>query len=444
MRRSILPALLVLLALPASAHAGFFPAEVVDGPNPGILSVEDVDISRDGTGGAVYRRIDGGAPHIFFTELRDGAFAPPVRLDGALGGSVTDAGIGVSGEGRMAVAFVMDGSLFTAVKPRGAAGFTGPALLAAGGVTSLSIDMSINGATYVSYSQNGNVHVARAERDSPTFRVIGIPMDINPGQPAGDTERRASQIDVSADGSALVVWGEIGGDGRSHVYARRLFETRPSTAPQDLTVPDVQGVPAGDADSATLDMEDDSSYAQVIFRQDTAGGPRLLMRRLVGSAFEPPVIIDGGLPGDRGDVDLTGRGEGLFAASSAAGQVDAGTIFNNAITGQTRLDPGNAVPPMAQASLGENEDGVVSWIDDGQVLAREFTGVEALRMTGQVAVSNPAFGPVYPEGGLKADSSRAADTANVFLQGGEGDRRLVAGFYDRPPSWRRTGPRRGR
>jgi hypothetical protein len=436
MRRLIPAVLLALLALPASAHAGFFPAEVIDGPNSDLVSVEDVDISREGTGGAVYLRRDGGTPHVFFTGLVDGAFGAPARLDAGLGGTASDASIAASTSNRMAVAYVVDGSLFTQVKASSAQGFSAPALVASGGVSEPSIDMSINGATYVSYTQNGSVFVARANRDSPSFAVLGAP--VSTGGLAGQGERQASMVDVSADGTAVVVWTEAGGDGRTHVLARRIFEQRLSNAPQDLTVTEVGGSPAGSADSAVVDTEDDSSFAQVVFRQETAGGPRMLMRRLVGTTFDPPVVVDGGLPADTADIDLTGRGEGLFGIGAASGDVLGGTIFNNQVTGQARLNAGNGVPPQTNASVGENEDGVVSFLQgspgDAQVLGRFFEGVEQVRISDQAVVSNPGFGPVFPGGGLEADASRAGDTAMLFLQGGEGDRRLVAAYYDKAPS----------
>jgi len=49
MRRRLLPALLLALAaLPASAHAAWFPAEQIDGPSADIVSVGGVDIAREG------------------------------------------------------------------------------------------------------------------------------------------------------------------------------------------------------------------------------------------------------------------------------------------------------------------------------------------------------------------------------------------------------------
>lgn len=440
MRRTLIAVLLTFLALPTgAAHAGFFAAEVIDGPSPDLLEVGGLDLARDGQGGLVYTKREGGVPHVFFSRFVDGAFQAAVRLDQGLAGASSQPAIGVSDNNRIAVAYVNEGNLYTTVKSKDATGFAAPVLVASGGVSNPSIDVSINGATYVSFTQSGDVRVARAERDNPVFTGLPAPLDVNQAAAAGDTERKRSQVDVSADGTALVVWGEDGPDGRTHVYARRLFELRLSAAPQDLTVNDVGGVVAFGADTPRVDTEDDSSYAQVTFRQQTANGPRMLVRRLVGSEFDGALGFDANLPGDMTNFDITGRGEGLFASSGAGGEVVANTLFNNKISGVAQLSAGSAVPSHADVAVGENEDGAVVWFQgtsaaDAIVKARYFDGVQYVKLADEGVLSRPEFGPAYPAGGLQTASSRAGDVAAVFMQGGEGDRRLVAGLYDKVPS----------
>lgn len=438
MRRTILAALIATFVLPASAHAAFFPSEVIDGPNGDIKSVGDVDLSRDGTGGVVYVRDDGGVPHVFFSAFQDGAFGPVQRLDAALPGPSSQPVIAASNNNRLAVAFVNDGMLYASVKGKEAAGFSPPALVATGGVSNPSIDMSINGATYVTFTVNGDVLAARAERDSPAFSVLPAPLDVNPGANAGNGPEKRSRVVVSADGTALAVWGEDGADNRIHVMARRMFEQRLSVAPQDLTVDQVDGVGTGSATVPEVDIEDDSSYAQVVFRQDTAAGPRTLMRRLVGSTFDNPVAIDGGTGSLGGHVDLNGRGEGLYGVNVGGG-VLGGIIFNNKLNGVLGLAGGNAVESRAVAALGDNEDGAVAWFAgtgeaDTTVRGRYFDGVEKLQVEPEAVLARPEFGPAYVKGGLDSATSRAGDVVVVFLQGGAADRRLVAAIYDKPPS----------
>jgi hypothetical protein len=422
-------------ALPASAHAGFFAAETID-PDPGVTRVGDVDLSRDGNGLVGYIRRDSGVEHAFVSRFLDGTFQPPERVDGGLALPSSQPVVAASDSGRLAVAYVNDGRLWTMVKPKDAASFAAPTVVAEGGVSNPSIDMSINGAIYVSWTQSGDVRVARANRDTPQFQGIPSVMDVDQARTAGDGERKASRVVVSADGTALVVWGEDGNDGRTHVYARRIFELRPSTAPQDLTLQDVDGQAAGNAEYPEVDIEDDSSFAQVVFRQNTAGGPRVVMRRLLGSQFDPHIVADGGGRGVRARIDLTGRGEGLVATAMAGNEVFGASIFANKFNSFSRFDGGNSIEPMPVAAIGENEDGAVAWFqgsatDNAEVRAQYLHNIERPEPEPQTVVSS---GPVDATAGMDAAASRAGDVAVVFVQGKNGERRLAAGIYDKPPN----------
>ena len=444
MRRLVPAALLAAaLAVPGAASAAYFPGEVIDGPTPDIVSVGDVDLSRDGHGGVVYVKRDQGVEHVFLSRLQDGAFVPPERVDLGLAPASSQPVIAAGQEGRLAVAYVNDNKLWTHVRPKGATGFAAPVAIAEGPISNPSIDISVNGAIYVSWTQNGDVRAARANRDTPQFTVLPAPLDIDPGQTAGTGQRNRSRVAVAADGSALVVWGEPGADGRNHVYARRLFELRLSQAPQDLNVPDVNGQVAGDADTPELDIEDDSSYAQVTYRVQTSGGPRLLVRRLVGSAFEAPFVIDGGAPGSRARIDMTGRGEALLGITGTGNEALFGVLWEQRLLNVNRLDGGNAVPPLTSPALGENEDGGVAWIQgtpvDAAVRGRFFDsgrqGLSVQTPEPDQTLSNPAFGPVNGELGLESAASRAGDTVTLFVQQQvDGQRRLVAGVYDKVPT----------
>jgi hypothetical protein len=436
---ALLPALLALLALPASALAGFFPAEVVDGPNADLVSVGDVDVSRDGTGAAVFVRRDGGVPHVFLSRLSGGALAAGTRVDPALGGASGEPVIGVADGGRMAIAFVNDGSLYTSVQRRGQKTFSAPALVAQGGVSSPSVDMSINGVTYVSWTQNGDVRAARAGRDSADFAVLPGALDVDPAAEAGTGDRLRSRVAVSAEGSGLVAWGERGADGRTHVFARRVFEGRLSAFPQDLTLSSFDGRAALDADTPELDIEDDASFAQVIFRQVVAGGERVVMRRMRGTQFDDAVAADGGQGGTRGRIDLSGRGEGLFASSGNGAPAVGGTLWNQEMRLVQRLDSGTAVPPSTTPAIGENEDGALTWIQgggpgDAVVRARYLNDIERARAEADATLTRPEFGPVAVDGGLDAAATRLGDVVVVFLQNGGDGRRLAAAYYDKPPS----------
>src|SRR4051794_23193298 len=103
--------LLVVLALlfppvaPAVARAGWFPAEPVDGPSADIVSVEDFDIARDGTGVLVWRRLVDGVPHVFISRLSGGTWRPAERVDAPIAEAADAAAAGGAGGGRPAVAW---------------------------------------------------------------------------------------------------------------------------------------------------------------------------------------------------------------------------------------------------------------------------------------------------------------------------------------------------
>ena len=69
--------------------------------------------------------------------------------------------------------------------------------------------MGINGAAYASWAGPGgggaDVRVARLM--DTTWSLVGAPLDIDPGQAAGRGTQR-SRVGVSAEGNAVVTWGE--------------------------------------------------------------------------------------------------------------------------------------------------------------------------------------------------------------------------------------------
>ena len=440
MRRRLIPALVLAgLALPATAQAAWFPAEPLDGPTADIVSVSDVEVAREGMAAIAYLKQDAGEPHLFLVRMFNGAWEPPVRLDQGIATPVTQAVLAAGNPDRLAAAWISNGALYTAVRSAGAPAFTAPRLLAEGGVSNPSIGLSINGATYVSFTQNGDVRVARADRDREEFTVLPQPVDFEPARTAGTGDGR-SRVVVSADGTAVVVWGEDGSDGRSHVFGRRLFEYRLGQNAEDLTLNEFEGRVALGADRPEIDIEDDSSYAQVAFRQQTATGPRLIARRLVGSQFEPPFPIDGGAAANEGRINLTGRGEGVTAAGTTDNQVLGGVIWNNKLQAMQRWDSGpGGIPPRPIPLAGENEDGALTWFAgtsaaDATVRGRYFTSIQTPVLEPEVTLSNPAFGAIDVDAGLHAGSTRVSDHVVAFVQGAGAERRLVAAVYDDPPA----------
>jgi hypothetical protein len=441
--------LALVLALPGAAHAEFFPADPIDAGD--IRSAGDVDVARDGSGAVAYVRRDSGIDHIYVSRLVSGAWQAPARVDTATVGAGSPT-VAASDGGRLLVAFVSDGTLYTVAWPSGGQGFSAPVPMAAG-ATNPSADMSLNGIGYLSFTLPGSsaadVRVARFERDQGSGTLIGAPLDIDPARDAGDTQARRSKVVVSADGTALVVWGEAGGDGRDHVVARRVFGLNLSQAPQDVTLPDLDGAPAGSADSPDVDVEDDSSFAWVVFRQavttPTGVRRRAVARRLVGSQFEKAAVIDNLADEDAvaPRIDISGRGVGISATSGFSSHAVVGALLReDNFLGPQRLDTGdNGVAAGAVPAIAENSDAVLAWrttAGGSAVHARRFDANPDSRLPPapgpDVTISRPEFGAVDADAGMDAAANRTGDVVVVFVQGTGADRRLVSGVFDRVPS----------
>ena len=420
-------ATLASLVLPAAAGAAtpvrFFAGTPVDGPSADIQSLGDLDVARDGTGALTYVKRVGGVDHVFVSRLVNGAFQAPEQVDAGLAGAGAQPVVAASDGGRLVVAFVSGGGIFTAVRPAGAPGFAALQPIAAAG-SDPAVEMSINGVAYLAYSAAGDLQAARLERNATSFNGLPGPLDINPAATAG-TDTGRPKVAVAADGVATVVWGESG-----NVYARRLFELRPSTAPQDV---------GEGADAPDISSEDDSSYAWVVFRQGGA-----VARRLVGSQFDPPVPIESAEGADAPRVAINGRGVG-YAGVGGAGSLNAygavlkDDLFNPAV--MIGASVAGAVPAAVPAAA-ESGDGLVAYQQGDasgarSIHARPYDYVAASRAVTppgpDATLSDPALGPTDAARGLEAAADRAGDIAVAFVQGDGDTRRIVAGSYDRAP-----------
>ena len=192
-------AALALTAQAPAAQAGVFAPDVIDGPSTEIVSAGDVDVARDGTGAVAYLKREAGVPHLYVSRLINGVFLAPERLDPALPAAADQPVVAASDGGRIAVAFVSGAQLNVVRRPNAAAPFQAPQPVA-DGASNPSIDMSINGVSYVSFTLGGaDVRAARLARDGTAFAILPDTIDIEAARVAGDGIRR-SQVAVSADG----------------------------------------------------------------------------------------------------------------------------------------------------------------------------------------------------------------------------------------------------
>ncbi len=211
-RRIALLAALASLVVPAVAGAAtparFFAGTPIDGPSADIQSLGDLDVARDGTGALAYVKRVAGIDHVFVSRLVSGSFQAPEQIDAGLAGAGAQPVVAASDGGRLVVAFVSGGGIFTTVRPAGAPGYAALQQIAGAG-SDPDVDMSINGVAYLSWTSNGDLQAARLERNATSFNGVPGPLDINPAAAAGMGTGR-SKIAVAADGVATVVWGESG------------------------------------------------------------------------------------------------------------------------------------------------------------------------------------------------------------------------------------------
>jgi hypothetical protein len=451
---ALLGALLLLLAAAAApARAAWFPGTVVDGPSADVQEVDGLDLSLDGTGGVVYIKQDGGSNHVFVSQFYQGQFGPSQRVDPGLTGPSSSARIAASEDGRLAVVFINGGNLYSAVASDKTQPFTQPTMIASGGqnapIINPDLDMSVHGAAYVAYvttdgGGGGDVHAARMGDTNQTFSVIGGAMDLDSSHQAGTGNGRPS-VGVSADGTAIVAWGENDG-----VLMRRVDRDSLSTAFIGASDSPLDGHAPGRADSPDVHLEDDSSYGEVVLRQNFDNGngapvSRLIARHLVASDLGAAEAIDGlSFPVVEGAMEpqlgMDFRGRGLAAGSRQSSLTPTTALLRN-----DSFAPGDVlgslnnggVDPQTVTAAGQNLTGVVAWMQaptpapDGVVVAGRFEVNNTYE--DEFQLSPGEFGPVPVNGGLFAASSRVGDSIVAFSQGPPQQRRVVASVYARFP-----------
>lgn len=438
---ALLLGLLALACMPAAAHAGWFAGEPVDGPGP-ITEVGGIDQARDGTGALVYTKVEGGVPHVFISRLYLGVWRAPERLDAGLEGPSGSPVVAVADDHRIMAAWVTAGKLYGTFVAGGSPGpLAAPTLLHDAPLTDPVRDpaaaMGINGTGYVTFTApgGGGADVRAVRLHQSTWEAVPAPLDIGPDSPAGKGTGRP-RVAVSAEGNAVVTFGEPPPGQPMRVYGRRITGLNVSLAPQEVSIPSLDGRgAAGAADAPDIAIEDDGSYAWVVFRQAFEGGMRAVARRLVGSLFETPVAVDGLVaPGpavEAPDIAMNGRGVGA-AVVGRAGTVGGAFLELDVFgAGMTLSDTGGAPPLSAQVAMGENRDVALAWRSDSGLRGRYRPRGKALDPEAELA--NPQYGPVI-EGSARMDADRYGNTSVAFLQGDSVNRWLVVAVADRVPS----------
>ncbi|HWI75168.1 MAG TPA: hypothetical protein VNT55_24615, partial [Baekduia sp.] len=312
--------------------------------------------------------------------------------------------------------------------------------LVASGAADPSIDMSFNGAAYVTYTVNGDVLGARMDRTGSTFAPLSAPLDAAPPDVSGVGSGR-SKVAISADGTGVAVWGE-----NNHVFARRMYGTNPSSVYLDLTLATLDGHAGGTADAPSVDIEDDSSFAWVAFRQQFADGAGATSRaigvRLRGSRTDPAAAFDGlgwgGQSVEGPAVDLNGKGQGVVTVGTTGGSALSGILKDDILNPALSIG-GSGAPAQPIGVVAETTDRVVGWVGvgDGTVHGVFYDDKSSTRVVPgpgpDTLLTNPDLGAVDPKGGFDVAGDRTGDFAFAFIQGTGDARRLVLASYDRLP-----------
>jgi hypothetical protein len=396
-----------LLALAPAAEARWFRFQAVDGPAARPV----VDLGFERGGGLVYVK-DARA---WLSRLGPRGWTAPAALSA---GGTTEAAVAAGPRGRLAAAWIQDGIVYGA-----RVGSPAVPLSTGGGAENLAMEMGVNGAAYAVWAQSGDVRAARLS--GTTWEAVPLAVDVDPARAAGAGALRP-KVAVAADGSALVVWGELFADGISHVFARRIYGTTLSALPQDASAATAGG---GSADTPEVDVEYDRSYAWVAFRQDVAGASRTLARRLRASTFETPFALDGGNASFGPAVGMSSSGTG-HAVSVAGGLLFGAPLRSDAFAAARRSDRSGGVTNAAVAT-SERDDSALVWRagDDASAVVRGRRAPDGGGLGSEAVLSRSGAGPVAP-GPLSASSNRVGDVAVAFVQGGAAG---VATF-DLPPS----------
>jgi hypothetical protein len=263
-----------------SADAVISQPTVIDGPNTEAITLGNVAMAADGTGGVVYTKTVEGKPHVFASRFDGTSWSAPIRVDSENPFETTEPRIAAGNGGRLLVVWVTqvatlpDGELrhglYSAALGQGAHEF-GSALLVdpnvkAGTGTTPSLAGATPGKAIVAYrvvthlfnqpnqpdigdvqlrpgDVLADIRVARLEGDR--WSRLGA-INRNPAasmRPPSETN--GPQVAIGATGRAVVAWQEPDGTGTARIWMRRITGT--TLGPAFLASPEsFDGQPVSD------------------------------------------------------------------------------------------------------------------------------------------------------------------------------------------------------
>lgn len=432
-----------LLLAGASAAWGlgtFFPAVAADGPSFDVRALGDVDQARGAPGILVWTRSEGGADHVFRSDLVAGEPQAAARVDAAMPAVNTPPAAAVADDGRAVVFYTNAEGAWATVRPAAGQAFGAPQKLGGPGSAWPSVDMtSGTGVAYAAWGENGNVKAAWLARGATSFSVLPGAADISESRDAGSSADTRPRVATAADGIGIVAFGETDG-AVTRSGARRLVRSRLSDVVIETGVESEAG---RSADRVDVAFEDDSSFGWLAFRQAYSdGSTRAVLRRIRGSRVEAPVALgDGGqvAPGAFPRVAASWREAGLAVVQAADGTVWGTIIRDDQPTTAVNLGASPGVDAVPVPAIASNEYGIAAWATPGGpgAFARNFEDDKS-RSTpppflagGQLSGT---LGAVVTAAGMEASSNRAGDSVIAFVQESSGARSIAVASYDLAPT----------
>ena len=457
--------LLAAAATPAGALVA--PAQLVDGPSAAIREVGGVAMSADGTGGIVYRKDDGGRPHIYAAQYVGGAWRPPQRVDTGPTQGFESAwpAIAAGDGGRLLVVWTQEfgaaDRLYSAALQPGARRFEAPIPVDLNiGEMSLgtwpSVTMAPGGQAYLVYrvitdpepssappgSVLGEYRVARFT--GQLWSGFGIPVNRNL-ENAQSTPSAADRPRIGVDqlGNAVVAWEERDDQFIPRVYARRVFPTSTGIALQ-VSPSSFGGAPLSAGVSQFALSVGPFGESAIAWRQDApapgAGGAFTRSRLLVAQSpdeyspsanvFADPRAFDGGgadgPAGGIGSVAVAASGAAVLTAFGQGAAALAADGDDQAAQQPVRVDDGGgAAPTDPVVTLGASGSAALAWKRNaggrGGVVVRER---RSDGVTSDRRLSGPRGGVVDD---VQLGGSGLGDALVGWSQGTGAGRQITAG-----------------
>jgi hypothetical protein len=423
---------------------------VIDGPNSAITAQASpsLAIARDGSGGLVYLKSVQGTPHVFVSQLVQGAFQQPVQVDSSLGGASSQPVIAAGNGGLLLIGFINSGQLYV-VDGNAAGQFAAPIDLA-GGALNPAISVTNFGKAYIAFaSADGGGYDIRTAYYNGQWQLEAPPLNATPADNAGTGTGRPD-VAAAGDGIAIVAWGERGQDGIEHIYSRRVWGTAASVVYEQADTGTLSGCTENSADEPVVGTGGDSSFAPVAYHATLfCGGQResrVLANRLQGSVYDGVTAADG-LPlgssdgADDPQVTVAEYGQGWVSSERTVsdGVYGASLGTNGALTGSVvgvNSIQASASPLPSPATAGYHAN-LIAWLQQpGSALGSDIRmrfAPDGTTLGPETVLSSPAQGPIVSAVGPSAAGDISGDAAVAWLQGQSGSMQVVVDqLYEGP------------